>query len=192
MKKDKRTLALWGGLCALLLSLTAGLSGCLTPGQRAVLIEAEASNQKTLAVLSVLEPEITKVQGWIANKKIGPDEGKALLAALNDKKGELKEALKESIATISKMKAAEMPWYGYVFAGLNALAGIGGTFLGTRKVGAVTGAMGSLSRGLDAGLSALPAESRATVLSAMDTAALADGTRAKLKSLHHKAIAGKI
>ena len=191
--KYKKALAAWPMLAAFIVSASVYVSGCLSPAELAAINTATVASESAFALMESLEPEIAKVRKMIEEKKIDEAEGEAIIKVMVGRKDELKRVYEENKNAVAAMKAADVPWHGYLIYGLNILVGLAGSAFGIKKVGKVTAAVGSLSRGLDEHMNKkMIPEERAALRTTLGLHAEGDGTTAALKALHRAATGNTI
>ena len=170
----KRFWIIWNTLTALALTLQIALSGCLTPEQQAGLQTLERRRGDLQLFIDGLDKEILLIKKAIADGKIDLVLGTRLVAGLVGKKDEAIKTGGDVIQAIKDTQALNVPWWSYIPSILAAIAGIGGTIIGTRKVGTAAritttalGAFGAVSRAADS-LGATPGEAAPDLRAAIE------------------------
>lgn len=199
IRKKVRYFYKWLVVMILLIGGTIGATGCLNAEQKAAMAESKAAVQQAELILASLDDQIRDVFQMIKEGKIDKEKGLALIDAFKANKKPFEETKDRNIAAFKRMQDADVPWYGYLIYGLNIAAGIGGTFLGVKKIGSaatvvneVVGAFAATSRGLDAGFAAASDEAGMVIREKMGETIDAHKLRDTVETLHSMASAGKI
>ncbi len=156
VNKSRKLWVYWNAAWIVALAVQISISGCLTPEQQAALGKLDHKRSQIQAAIDSLDEEITLVRNAFREGKITKELKEQLVAGYEEKKGKLKASFKGVDKAIAEAKAANVPWWAYIPTILAGIAGVGGSVLGVRKVGAAgrtassaLSAFGAVARAID-------------------------------------------